>query len=62
MIVTRDFRNNVLTFPLSENIHRDHILHTSIIPARVDDEIHQKASVISKKSSKFFGIIWSFRY
>ncbi|KRM67928.1 phosphoribosylaminoimidazole carboxylase ATPase subunit [Apilactobacillus ozensis DSM 23829 = JCM 17196] len=60
MIVTRDFRNNVLTFPLSENIHRDHILHTSIIPARVDDEIHQKASVISKKvasSLELYGVL-----
>ncbi|MCL0311860.1 5-(carboxyamino)imidazole ribonucleotide synthase [Apilactobacillus sp. TMW 2.2459] len=60
MIVTRDFHNHVLTFPLSENIHRDHILHTSIIPARVDNTIHQKASAIATKiasSLELYGVL-----
>lgn len=49
VMVTRDFTGKVQTFPLSENTHKDHILHTSVVPAKVADKVHQKAAEIAEK-------------
>lgn len=49
IMVARDITGKVTVFPLSENIHKDHILHTSIIPARTDESVHQDAKRIATK-------------
>ncbi|KRL21459.1 5-(carboxyamino)imidazole ribonucleotide synthase [Lentilactobacillus kisonensis] len=43
VMVTRDLNGNVITFPLVENRHKNHILHTTIAPGQFSQVIHQKA-------------------
>ncbi|KRM05915.1 5-(carboxyamino)imidazole ribonucleotide synthase [Lentilactobacillus farraginis] len=43
VMVTRDVNGQVITFPLVENRHKNHILHTTIAPGRFSKTIHQKA-------------------
>lgn len=42
-IVARNANAELASFPVSENQHRDGILHLSIVPARVDEKITQLA-------------------
>ena len=44
VIVARNARAELTTFPVSENQHRSGILHMSIIPARVSEEVIQRAT------------------
>lgn len=43
VMVTRDVNGKVVTFPLVENRHKNHILHTTIAPGQFAPAIHQKA-------------------
>jgi len=42
-IVARNQQGETAVYPVGENEHRNGILHITIVPARVDDEIAQKA-------------------
>lgn len=42
-VCARDGLGRVETFPVSENLHRDHILNLSIVPARVDPGVGREA-------------------
>jgi len=42
-IVARNANAELASFPVSENQHRNGILHMSIVPARVDESIRQQA-------------------
>lgn len=44
VIVTRSVSGEVNTFPIAENIHVENILSQSIVPARIDAQIAQKAT------------------
>ena len=48
-MVARNAKGEVTVFPVSENVHRDHILHESIIPARITLKEQQKAQTIAIK-------------
>ncbi|WP_078551357.1 5-(carboxyamino)imidazole ribonucleotide synthase [Bacillus alkalicellulosilyticus] len=43
VIVTRNVSGEVKTFPVAENIHRNNILHQTIVPARIDESIQEQA-------------------
>lgn len=43
VMVTRDLNGKVITFPLVENRHKNHILHTTIAPGRFSKTVHAKA-------------------
>lgn len=43
VIVTRSVSGEVSTFPVAENIHVDNILSQTIVPARITDDIANKA-------------------
>lgn len=43
MMVTRSAAGVVTTFPLVENRHQHHILHTTIAPANVQQSVHEAA-------------------
>ncbi|WP_322906884.1 5-(carboxyamino)imidazole ribonucleotide synthase [Paenibacillus campi] len=43
VIAARSSNGEIKTFPVAENIHIDNILHLSIVPARVADEVQQRA-------------------
>ncbi|TGD18091.1 5-(carboxyamino)imidazole ribonucleotide synthase [Levilactobacillus suantsaiihabitans] len=49
MMVARSAAGDVVTFPLVENQHRHHILHTTLAPARVPATVHAQAQRIAKK-------------
>ena len=53
VMVGRSVSGEVTVFPVSENIHRNHILHESIVPARISpalrDEATQVARIIAAK-------------
>lgn len=51
-IVCRNARGECSVFPIAENIHRNQILHQSIVPARVPEHIHQQAKDLALKMAE----------
>ncbi len=49
VMVTRDKQGNIITFPLVENRHKNHILHTTIAPGQFDQKIHDLAKQAAEK-------------
>jgi len=47
VLVVRDQLGNTVTYDPAENIHRDHILDVSIVPARLDRGLLKKAEAIA---------------
>ncbi|MEO0794063.1 MAG: 5-(carboxyamino)imidazole ribonucleotide synthase [Verrucomicrobiota bacterium] len=43
IVVARGYRGECSAFPMAENVHRNHILHQSIVPARMPEEIEMQA-------------------
>ncbi len=62
IMVARNLSGTISYFPIAENIHENHILKTSIIPARISKETERKAidlairTMKSLKGSGIFGI------
>jgi 5-(carboxyamino)imidazole ribonucleotide synthase len=48
VICARNSKGNVCVFPASENVHSRHILDYSIVPARIDSAVQQRAQAIAK--------------
>ncbi|WP_460320892.1 5-(carboxyamino)imidazole ribonucleotide synthase [Alkalibacterium psychrotolerans] len=48
IMVARNASGNSVTLPVSENIHQNNILMTSIVPARASDETLKKAQAIAE--------------
>ena len=44
-------------FPIGENIHKENILHLTIVPARVPAEIQKQAEEIGKKIVEAFDVV-----
>lgn len=49
IVVARNLDGQVETFPVAENMHVNNILHTTIAPANVTDDVHEEAEEIAKK-------------
>jgi 5-(carboxyamino)imidazole ribonucleotide synthase len=49
VMVTRSRDGEVRCFPVAENIHHHHILHKSLVPARVEKNIQQNAQKIARQ-------------
>ena len=47
VIVARSVQGEVKTFPVSENVHINNILHQSIVPARITDEQKLQAETLA---------------
>ena len=47
IMVTRDVQNNVTMWPISENVHVDHILKTSFVPANISAVLTKKIQQIA---------------
>lgn len=56
MMVTRSADGEVVTFPLVENRHHRHILHTTLAPAQVSDAVHRAAKEIAEKIATGLGL------
>lgn len=57
VIAARSGRGEVKTFPVSENIHLDNILHLSIVPARVSDKVLEEASRLAVQVAQKLDVI-----
>ena len=49
VMVGRSVSGEVTVFPVSENIHRNHILHESIVPARISPALRDEATQVARK-------------
>jgi 5-(carboxyamino)imidazole ribonucleotide synthase len=49
VIVARGADGDVATFPVAENRHRDGILETSVVPARISDDLAQQARELATR-------------
>lgn len=51
VIVARSPSGDVAAFPVSENVHTNHILDTTTIPAEIGDTLEAKAKVLATKAA-----------
>ena len=57
LMVVRNQAGQVTLCPLSENIHVNHILHQSIVPARVSEEVSQKAHQVAQQVAEALNLV-----
>ena len=57
VIIQRNAAGESYCLPIAENIHKRHILHESIVPARVDKEVLVKAEEAATKIANHFQLI-----
>ncbi|WP_127532018.1 5-(carboxyamino)imidazole ribonucleotide synthase [Paenibacillus kobensis] len=55
VIAARSTTGEVKTFPAAENIHVDNILHLSIVPARIPDEVQREAERLAGRIAEGLG-------
>lgn len=49
VIVARGPDGSMATFPVCENIHRDHILDITVVPARVSADVEKSAAALARR-------------
>ena len=52
IMIARNPSGDISYFPIGENVHKDNILHFTIAPAKIDNEIETKAIEIAVKTIK----------
>jgi 5-(carboxyamino)imidazole ribonucleotide synthase len=57
VIITRSVSGEMKVFPVGENIHRENILHETIVPARINDEASVKAIAKAKRLAESFRLV-----
>ncbi|PYZ96550.1 5-(carboxyamino)imidazole ribonucleotide synthase [Alteribacter lacisalsi] len=57
VIFSRSTAGEMRAFPVAENVHRDGILHQSIVPARISVETERKAVAAARRLVKAFGLV-----
>ncbi|EOG8708391.1 MULTISPECIES: 5-(carboxyamino)imidazole ribonucleotide synthase [Bacillus cereus group] len=57
VIVIRSVSGETKVFPVAENIHVNNILHESIVPARITEELSQKAIAYAKVLADELGLV-----
>ncbi|APH06497.1 5-(carboxyamino)imidazole ribonucleotide synthase [Bacillus weihaiensis] len=57
VIVTRSVEGETTTLPVAENVHKNNILYQSIVPARVDESILEKAKQLALKLANHFELV-----
>lgn len=57
VIIQRNANGESYCLPIAENIHKDHILHESIVPARVEDSIIEKAEVAAGQIANHLNLV-----
>lgn len=56
VMVARNMDGAISVFPVSENIHRNQILHESIVPARMSGELQSNAKKMAEKIADSFNL------
>ncbi len=57
VIAARNLHGEIKTFPVGENIHINNILHQTIVPARIGEEIAEKAESIANRIAKVLDVV-----
>lgn len=57
VIIQRGVNGQSYCLPIAENIHKDHILHESIVPARVEETVLEKAIEAAEKIANHLELI-----
>ncbi|MDF0728790.1 5-(carboxyamino)imidazole ribonucleotide synthase [Cytobacillus sp. S13-E01] len=57
VIVSRNVSGDVKTFPVAENLHVDNILHQTIVPARISNEVAFKAEHMAIQMANEFKMV-----
>jgi 5-(carboxyamino)imidazole ribonucleotide synthase len=50
IMVARNRSGQITSFPVAENIHKDHILYLTIVPARVSDRVAKNAKKMAERA------------
>jgi 5-(carboxyamino)imidazole ribonucleotide synthase len=56
VIITRSTTGETAVFPVAENIHKDNILHQTIVPARISEQAEGKAIEAAKQIASALGL------
>ncbi len=56
VICARDANGHTVTFPPSENVHENSVLDVSIVPARIEPHIAEKASALAKQVAEVLDV------
>ncbi|MFU1796790.1 5-(carboxyamino)imidazole ribonucleotide synthase [Paenibacillus azoreducens] len=56
VIAARSPKGEIKSFPVSENVHVNGILHLSIVPARVEESIQREARKLAEKLAESLGL------
>jgi 5-(carboxyamino)imidazole ribonucleotide synthase len=57
VIVARGIDGSCRSYPVAENQHRQHILDQTIVPARVDEPVAQRAEAIARHLAEEIGLV-----
>ncbi|WP_221032244.1 5-(carboxyamino)imidazole ribonucleotide synthase [Actomonas aquatica] len=57
VIVARNTRGETRTFPVAENIHTKHILDFSIVPARLPQDVQERAAELAVNIAEAFDLV-----
>ncbi len=57
VIITRNSQGEIAVFPVAENLHRNNILHQTIVPARISKAVEEKAIVEVEKIANAFHLV-----
>ena len=57
VMVVRSTKGEMMTFPVAENSHVNHILHQSIVPARISETVQKKAEKIALKLAESLNLV-----
>ncbi|KXH86757.1 5-(carboxyamino)imidazole ribonucleotide synthase [Sporosarcina sp. HYO08] len=57
VIIQRNAAGESYCLPIAENIHKHHILHESIVPARVDEKVIQQAQEAATKIADHLALV-----
>ncbi|WP_042167199.1 5-(carboxyamino)imidazole ribonucleotide synthase [Paenibacillus gorillae] len=57
VIAARSPQGEIKAFPAAENIHIDNILHLSIVPARISDEVQREAEKLAMRIAEGLGVV-----
>lgn len=57
VMVFRNQAGQITSLPVSENIHKNHILHQSIVPARMSDQLRQQAEATAKQVAQAIDLV-----
>lgn len=60
VVFTRSQTGELAVFPVGENVHRDHILHTTTVPAAVSETVRERAIQAAKEIATVIGVVGTF--